>query len=188
MLKVPGGSETVSISRQNSWSLSATESLDRRQLVERRSPHKARASHGPIEDRRITCQYYRTVVQAYQADSPGITRVADCRRVRTGLIWYSQGVVMVPTLPADLQNLQDALDAAERDSRAVVAGLTEARGSWHADAGSWSVAECLDHLATANRVYLGAMEPSAARARRDGRQRRGPARPGSVGGWFVSYL
>ena len=42
---------------------------------------------------------------------------------------------MVPTLPADLQNLQDALDAAERDSRAVVAGLTEARGSWHADAG-----------------------------------------------------
>ena len=95
---------------------------------------------------------------------------------------------MVPTLPADLQNLQDALDAAERDSRAVVAGLTEARGSWHADAGSWSVAECLDHLATANRVYLGAMEPSAARARREGRQRRGPARPGLVGGWFVSYL
>src|SRR6476660_8256948 len=95
---------------------------------------------------------------------------------------------MVPTLPADLQNLHYALDAAERDSRAVVAGLTEARGSWHADAGSWSVAECLDHLATANRVYLGAMEPSAARALRDGRQRRGPARPGLVGGWFVSYL
>jgi hypothetical protein len=92
------------------------------------------------------------------------------------------------TLPADLQTLDEALDAAEHDARALVAGLTEARGAWRAEEGSWSVAECLDHLGTANRVYLGAMESSAARARSDGRRRRGPARPGLVGGWFVRYL
>ena len=91
-------------------------------------------------------------------------------------------------LPADLQRLDEALDAAERDARAVVAGLTEARGAWRAEAGSWSVAEFLDHLATANRVYLGAMQPPAARARSAGRRRRGPAQPGLVGGWFVNYL
>ena len=91
-------------------------------------------------------------------------------------------------LPADLQTLDDALGAAERDARALVAGLTEARGAWRAAAGSWSVAECLDHLGTANRVYLDAMQPSADRARSDGRQRRGPARPGLLGGWFVNYL
>ena len=91
-------------------------------------------------------------------------------------------------LPADLQTLDDALGAAERDARALVAGLTEARGAWRAAAGSWSVAECLDHLGTANRVYLDAMRPSADRARFDGRQRRGPARPGLLGGWFVNYL
>jgi hypothetical protein len=84
--------------------------------------------------------------------------------------------------------LDDALGAAERDARALVAGLTEARGAWRAAAGSWSVAECLDHLATANRVYLDAMQPSADRAHSDGRQRRGPARPGLLGGWFVNYL
>jgi DinB superfamily len=92
------------------------------------------------------------------------------------------------TLPAELQKLEEALDAAERDARALVDGLTEARGAWRADAGSWSVAECLDHLATANRVYLDAMRPSAARALQAGRRRRGPARPGLIGSWFVSYL
>ncbi len=90
--------------------------------------------------------------------------------------------------PADLQGLEEALAAAERDARALVAGLTEARGAWRAEDGSWSVAECLDHLGTANRVYLGAMRPPAARAQRDRRGRRGPAQPGLVGGWFVKFL
>jgi hypothetical protein len=92
------------------------------------------------------------------------------------------------SLPPDLQSLSESLDAAERDARALCAELTEARGTWRAEPGSWSVAECLDHLCAANRVYLGAMRPAAVRARSDGRVRRGPARPGLVGGWFVNYL
>jgi hypothetical protein len=61
-------------------------------------------------------------------------------------------------------------------------------GEWRAQPGSWSVAECLDHLATGNRVYLAAMEPAAARARQRGSTRRRAAAPGLVGGWFVTYL
>ena len=95
---------------------------------------------------------------------------------------------MGATLPIDLQELEETLTAAERNARTLVAGLTEALGGWRADAGSWSVAECLDHLGTANRVYLGAMQPAAARALRDGRLRRGPARAGLVGGWFVKFF
>jgi hypothetical protein len=90
--------------------------------------------------------------------------------------------------PSDLQALGDALDAAERDARALTEGLTEARGTWRETEGSWSVAECLDHLGVGNRVYLGAMQPTAARALSEGRSRRGPARPGLAGGWFVAYL
>jgi hypothetical protein len=92
------------------------------------------------------------------------------------------------TLPPELQKLQEALDAAERDARAVAKNLTEERGAWRPAPGAWSVAECLDHLATANRVYLEAMEPSAALAHSEGRGRRRPALPGLVGGWFASYL
>ena len=90
--------------------------------------------------------------------------------------------------PPDIQKLEEQLDAAERDAQTLVIGLDEERGGWQDGSGSWSVAECLDHLATANRVYLQAMEESAIRARQQGRLRRGPATPGYVGRWFIRML
>ncbi len=86
----------------------------------------------------------------------------------------------------DIAALERAFDANERDARALVAGLSEALGTWRAEPGSWSVAECLDHLAAGNRAYLRAMEPVAQRALACGRRRRGPAVPGWIGRWFVS--
>ena len=88
----------------------------------------------------------------------------------------------------DIKDLEDQLDAAERDAQALAVGLGEERGGWHAETGSWSVAECLDHLASANRVYLHAMKEPAIRAREQGRFRRGPATPGFVGRWFVMTM
>ena len=89
------------------------------------------------------------------------------------------------SVPADIAALQDQFDAAERDAEALVAGLSEEQGVWRVEAGSWSVAECLDHLATGNRVYLRAMQEPANHARMSGRRRRRPARPGWVGRLFV---
>jgi hypothetical protein len=91
-------------------------------------------------------------------------------------------------MPDDITRLEDQLDAAERDAHALVTGLSEQCGGWRAEAGSWSVAECLDHLATANRVYLQAMRAPAARARAQGRRRRRPAAPGPIGRWFIRWL
>jgi hypothetical protein len=95
---------------------------------------------------------------------------------------------MTAALPPDLLALAQALDANERDARELVANLTEAQGIWRTAPGSWSVAECLDHLAVGGRVYLAAMEPSAAKARDNGRLRRGSAVPGFIGGWFARSL
>lgn len=95
---------------------------------------------------------------------------------------------MDPALPAELAALDAAYAAIERDARRLVDGLTEADGTRPPASSSWSVAECLDHLATANRVYLEAMEAPAARAAADGRRRRRPARPGLIGGWFARSL
>lgn len=89
---------------------------------------------------------------------------------------------------ADIQELQEALDAAERDAEALVGGLSEELGTARIEPGSWSVAECLDHLATANRVYLRSMQEPADRARARGRLRRRPAKPGLLGGMFVDSL
>jgi DinB superfamily len=93
----------------------------------------------------------------------------------------------VNALP-DIRGLADQLDAAEGDARNLVTGLSEERGTWRPAAGSWSVSECLDHLATANRVYLRAMHEPALHARERGRRRVGPAMPGFVGRWFVKTL
>ena len=69
-----------------------------------------------------------------------------------------------------------------------MAGLSEEQGVARVEDGSWCVSECLDHLATANRQYLEAMAGAAGQGRARGRLRRGPAKPGLVGGWFVSIL
>jgi len=94
----------------------------------------------------------------------------------------------LPARPEDIRRLEDALEAAERDARTLVDGLGDELGEWRAEPGSWSVAHCLDHLATANRVYLAAMRPPAERARAEGRLRKRAATPGVIGGLFVWQL
>jgi hypothetical protein len=93
---------------------------------------------------------------------------------------------MAELLP-DIGNLRDQLDAAECDALMLVENLAEERGGWR-PAGSWSVAECLDHLARTNHVYLSAMKESAIRGRTAGRFRLGPAVPGFLGRWFVGRM
>jgi len=89
---------------------------------------------------------------------------------------------------ADIVALEAGLDAAERDARALVEGLAEAAAGWRDRPGSWSVAECLDHLATSNEVYLEAMRGVAADAAAHNRTRKAPARPGVIGRLFVRWL
>jgi hypothetical protein len=91
-------------------------------------------------------------------------------------------------LASDIKKLEEQLDAADRDAQELVAGLSEERGCWRPRSDSWSVAQCLDHLAITNRVYLRAMEGAAIRAREQGRLRRRPATPGLVGCWFVKTI
>ena len=89
---------------------------------------------------------------------------------------------------ADIRALEAALDAVDDDARTLIDGLAAEQGVWRPAPGSWSIAHCLDHLATANRVYLRAMEPAAAAALARGSRRRRPAIPGIIGGWFVRSL
>lgn len=89
---------------------------------------------------------------------------------------------------ADIGNLHDQLDAAERDARLLLEDLADEAGCWRAEEGSWSVAQCLDHLALTNQVYLDAMKEPANRARVAGQWRRRPALPGFVGRWFAKKM
>ena len=89
---------------------------------------------------------------------------------------------------SDIRALEEALRAIDADARRLLEGLTAEQGVWRGEPTSWSVAQCLDHLATSNRVYLRAMQPAADDALRRGRRRRRPAVPGLIGGWFVRMM
>ena len=94
----------------------------------------------------------------------------------------------VVQVPPEIAALLNALDANAQAARKVVEGLSEEDGRWRPAPQAWSVAECLDHLAVANRVYLEAMREPAERARVAGRLRRAPALPGFLGRLFVNSL
>lgn len=88
----------------------------------------------------------------------------------------------------EIESLHDQLDAVESDARLLVESLSEKHGCWRAEGDSWSVAQCLDHLATTNQIYLRAMREPSLRARAAGRLRRRPALPGFVGKWFATSM
>lgn len=95
----------------------------------------------------------------------------------------------VADLPPDLLEIRDELEAVSREARAILGGLDDAQGNWQPDGGrGWSVAQCLDHLATANTVYLEVMEEAIDRARGRGRMRRGAVAPGCFAAWFIRSL
>ena len=91
-------------------------------------------------------------------------------------------------LPADVRDLIDQLLAAERDAERLVTGLSEQEGTRRPAPAQWSVAECLEHLASGNRVYLEAMREPAQRARAQGRWRQRAAKPGIAGALFVHMM
>ena len=88
----------------------------------------------------------------------------------------------------ELQSLDAEFRAARAEAESLAAGLSEEQAAWRPSAGAWSVAECFEHLAITNRIYVRVMQPVADEARRRGKVRRGRAVPGFFGAWFVRSL
>lgn len=94
---------------------------------------------------------------------------------------------MPSSLPPDLQQILDAIDATDQAGAALAARVTDAEFQWKPDDGRrWSIAECLDHLATVNTMYAAAVRAGIEKARKNEWTRRGPAEPGFFGKKFVA--
>jgi DinB superfamily len=93
----------------------------------------------------------------------------------------------IQSLP-ELIVLDDGFAAVQSDAQSLIADLTEEQAAWRPHPAAWSVAECLDHLAATNRIYVRAMQPAADEARSQNKLRRRPALPGFLGAWFVRSL
>jgi hypothetical protein len=88
-------------------------------------------------------------------------------------------------LHPDLQAILLELDRYETEAGDLIRGLSDEQLNWQPNRGkSWSVAQCLDHLAKTNVVYTAAMASAIGSVPPGSRARRGPIRPG----WFASYF
>ncbi len=90
------------------------------------------------------------------------------------------------SLPADLQDVIDQIDAADRAADVLNTGLSDRQFHWQPDGGrKWSIAQCLEHLTAINTLYAGGMRGAVEEARRQGWARRGPLAPGPFGRFFI---
>jgi hypothetical protein len=92
-------------------------------------------------------------------------------------------------LRPDLQRLLDELDAVDRATERLVSPLTDEQFFWQPNEGrSWSVAQCLEHLAMINAMYGAAVAKGIESARARGLTGGGPIELPLLGGLFVRSM
>lgn len=92
-------------------------------------------------------------------------------------------------LPTDLETIIAEIDDADCAADRLVKDLSDAQFHWQPNGGrAWSIAQCLEHLATINRVYGSAIRSGVELARARGWKRQGPIAPTIFGRRFVASL
>lgn len=91
--------------------------------------------------------------------------------------------------PDLLQTIVTETDKNSDETKRLVTGLSEAQLSWTSAPESWSIAQCLDHLATTSKAF----EPYLTAAIKRGRDKWPvsspvPYRPSWVGGWLIKQV
>lgn len=92
---------------------------------------------------------------------------------------WSNSELLVP----ELQEYERQFFAIRREAELVLEGLTERQLAWRDDGGSWSIIDCLNHLAVTGNESLSRMRSAIVDARSRGLFRTGPFRhaiPGNV--------
>ena len=91
--------------------------------------------------------------------------------------------------PAALSSVLTDLLSAEREASEIIARTSSSQANWQPNTGhSWSIVQCLSHLARTNRIYAAAMYEAAARANVRSELASQCIAPGLFGAWFVRSL
>lgn len=93
------------------------------------------------------------------------------------------GEVDYPTL--SLTEVRTGLDGLTQETRATFGGFAVAQLNWRPDATRWSVAQCFEHLLTADRLMFQAAEAGLNKARPRTIWERLPFLPGVLGRMLI---
>ena len=82
-----------------------------------------------------------------------------------------------------------SIGAAEEQAAQLVAGLSDNQANWRPGSGtSWSLWQCLDHLARTNRTYAAALQDAVDSCPKKQRTPRAEISPAWFGTWFIRQL
>ena len=93
----------------------------------------------------------------------------------------------MPATSRDRDGILQQLETSERAAAQLIAGVSHAQANWRPNSRSWSVWQCLDHLARTDRTYCQAMLEAVARAKR-GAKGTCTITPGWFGRWFIASM
>jgi hypothetical protein len=91
-------------------------------------------------------------------------------------------------LAPEVDDYRQEFERLAGEAEALVAPLSEDQFNWHPAPGSWSIAQCIDHLNVTARVYLPRLDEAIAEAVRRGLYGEGPFNHDFVGRWFVRIM
>jgi hypothetical protein len=77
-------------------------------------------------------------------------------------------------LAPEIEDLRRQFEQISAEADAIVGPLRDDQFTWHPAPGVWSIAECLDHLNAAARMYLPVLDAAIADAVRKGKYGQGP--------------
>lgn len=84
--------------------------------------------------------------------------------------------------------LRAEFETAATDARDLLAGVGDPAFNWRRAPGTWSMAECLDHLNLTGRKYLRALDRAIEEGRVKGMLGAGPFRYGLLESWTVRAM
>lgn len=90
---------------------------------------------------------------------------------------------------ASLSSILGDLEIAEREASEIIAQVSPAQAVWQPNHGrSWSIVQCLSHLARTNRIYAAAMYEAVSRANTQPQDASQPISPGFLSAWFIRSM
>jgi hypothetical protein len=91
-------------------------------------------------------------------------------------------------IPPHLKTILDDLEKSDQEARRIAGGLSDAQANWQPCEDAWSIAQCLDHLGRANRLYAAALHKAVKEAGVPKTLRPGPIQPGWFSRFFIRTL
>jgi len=97
--------------------------------------------------------------------------------------------VCVSKLAATLDSIQSTLVATEKQAKELLVGVSSSQANWQPNEGrSWSICQCLDHLAKVNFVYVEAVQQAVSNSAESYRRPTSNIVPGFLGRWFIQQM